>query len=314
MSALIFGLLALLLIGPVPNALSKAEWPKRAPRAALVLWQAVAIAAVLSAFSAGLAIASRLLVLGPDGRPTTAPLDEISVLGWPLWILYVLVFALTLLVGARLIVAAVRVGFHTRRRRSHHRMVVDLLDHPMELRGRPASASLRILDTMQPVAYCLPGIRHRIVLSEGTYSALDDAEIQAVLAHERAHLRARHDLVLEAFTAVYEAFPRVVRSKTALGSVRLLIEMLADDTARRVAGTTPLARALVACAGAHTPAGAMAVGGSDTLVRIQRLGLGGNNSRVALCAYAGAATLLVVPTVAVALPWLTEISRLLRSP
>lgn len=313
MSALMFGLLALLLAGPVPSALSKAEWPHRAPRAALVLWQAVAIAAVLSAFSAGLAIASRLLVIGTDGRPRTAPQDEINVLGWPLWLLYVLVFALTLLVGARLITAVIRVGFHTRRRRAHHRMVVDLLDRPLDLGNRPASASLRILDTMQPVAYCLPGIRHRIVLSEGTYSALDDSEISAVLAHERAHLRARHDLVLEGFTAVYQAFPRIVRSKTALGSVRLLIEMLADDSARRVSGTTPLARALVACAGAHTPAGAMAVGGTGTLVRIQRLGRGENDPQVALIAYVAAATLLVVPTVAVAVPWLTEFHRLLNA-
>lgn len=314
MAALIFSVLALLLVGPATSALSKAEWTSRAPRAALVLWQAVALAAVLSAFSAGLAIASRLLVPGPDGRPTTAPLDEISVLGWPLWALYVLVFALTLLVGARLIIAVIGVGFHTRRRRAHHRMVVDLLDHPMELHGRPAPASLRILDTMQPVAYCLPGLRHRIVLSEGTYTALDDDEIHAVLAHERAHLRARHDLVLEAFTAVYHAFPRVVRSKAALGSVRLLVEMLADDSAQRVAGTTPLARALVACAGAHTPAGAMAVGGGDTLVRIQRLGHDDDGPLIALVAYSGAALLLVVPTVAVALPWLTEFRLLLGAP
>ena len=313
MSALIFALLALLLAGPVPSALSTAQWPQRAPRAALVLWQAVAIAAVLSAFSAGLAIASRLLVLGPNGRPTTAALDEIGVLGWPLWGLYVLVFTLTLLVGARLIFAIVRVGVQTRRRRAHHRTVVDLLNHPMELRGRPVSASLRILDTMQPVAYCLPGIRHRIVLSEGAYRALDDAEIHAVLAHERAHLRARHDLLLEAFTAVYLAFPRIVRSEAALDSVRLLIEMLADDSAQRIAGATPLARALVVCADAHAPAGAMAVGGAGTLARIQRLGLGGNNTPVSVTAYGAAVTILVVPTVAVAVPWLTEFHRLLQS-
>lgn len=311
MSGLMFGLLALLLIGPVPSALSAANWPQRAPRAALVLWQAIAIAAVLSAFSTGLAIASRLLVMGSDGRRTIASLDEIGTLGWPLWSLYVLVFALTMLVGARLIFAIVRLGFNTRRRRARHRMIVDLLDHPMELRGRPGAASLRILDTTQPVAYCLPGIRHRIVLSEGTYNALGDAEIHAVLAHERAHLRVRHDLVLEAFTAVYQAFPRIVRSQTALGSVCLLIEMLADDSARRVAGTTPLARALVACAGVQAPAGAMALGGSDTLIRIQRLGLEEHNSRVSVVAYTAAAALLVLPTIAVALPWLNEFHRLL---
>ncbi len=61
------------------------------------------------------------------------------------------------------------------------------------------------------------------------------------------YLRARHDLVLEAFTAVH-ALPRLVRSVTALGAVQLLVELLADDAAARAAGRTPLAWALAACA------------------------------------------------------------------
>ena len=85
------------------------------------------MAAVLSAFSAGLAIASRLFVPGPDGRPTATVTSEIAVLGWPLWLAYVVVFALTLLIGARLVVAVVQVAIATRRRRAHHRMIVDLL-------------------------------------------------------------------------------------------------------------------------------------------------------------------------------------------
>ena len=97
------------------------------PRAAIVLWQSIALAAVLSAFSAGIAIASRLFVPGPDGRPTATITSEIAVLGWPLWPLYVVVFALTLFVGARLIVAVLQVAIGTRRRRAHHRMLVDLL-------------------------------------------------------------------------------------------------------------------------------------------------------------------------------------------
>lgn len=309
-SALIFGILALALAGPVPALLSRARWTHRAPRASLVLWQAVAIAAVLSAFSAGLAIASRLLVPGVDGRPTTAPIDEIDVLGWPLWLLYVLVLTATLVVGGRLIFSVARVGFHTRRRRSRHRMLVDMLDCPLDETRRPASAALRVLGSPQPVAYCLPGLRRRIVMSEGTFDALDDSEVSAVLEHERAHLRARHDLVLEAFTVVYRAFPRFVRSGSALGSVQLLVEMLADDSARRTAGTTPLARALVACAGGEAPAGALAIGGPGTLVRVTRL-RDRNDRRISALTYAGAAAVLVVPTIAVAVPWLTELHRLL---
>ncbi|AIH63757.1 Zn-dependent protease with chaperone function, partial [Mycobacterium tuberculosis] len=72
MSALAFTILAVLLAGPTPALLARATWPLRAPRAAMVLWQAIALAAVLSSFSAGIAIASRLLMPGPDGRPTTS--------------------------------------------------------------------------------------------------------------------------------------------------------------------------------------------------------------------------------------------------
>ena len=98
------------------------------------------------------------------------------------------------------------------------------------------SSGLRILDVAQPLAYCLPGVRSRVVVSEGTLTALSDTEIAAILSHEHAHLRARHDLVLEMFTAVHAAFPRFVRSANALDAVRLLIELLADDAAVRDGG------------------------------------------------------------------------------
>lgn len=308
MSALAFTILALVLSGPVPAMLARASWPFRAPRAAIVLWQAIAMAAVLSAFSAGIAIASRLFTPGTDGLPTTTVTDEIAVLGWPVWAAYVAVFALTLVIGARLIASVVQVAVATRRRRAHHRMVVDLVGRSRK--WAHAQAGLRILDVAQPLAYCLPGVRSRVVVSEGTLSTLDDNEIAAILSHERAHLRARHDLVLEMFTAVHAAFPRFVRSASALDAVRLLIEMLADDAAVRTAGPTPLARALVACAAGRTPSGALAAGGPTTVLRVRRLGGRPNSLAFAVGAYTAAAAVLVVPTIAVVLPWLTELQRL----
>ena len=305
MSALAFTIVALLLVGPVPALLARASWPMRAPRAAIVLWQSIALAAVLSAFSAGIAIASRLFVPGPDGRPTATITSEIDALGWPLWLLYVVVFALTLVIGARLALAVVQVAIATRRRRAHHRMLVDLLAH-----DAARSSHLRILDVEQPLAYCLPGVRSRVVVSEGTLTTLSDNEIAAILTHERAHLRARHDLVLEMFTAVHAAFPRFVRSANALDAVRLLIELLADDAAVRAAGPTPLARALVACASGRTPSGALAAGGPTTVLRVRRLGGRPNSLALAMAAYLAAAAVLVVPTVALAVPWLTELHRL----
>jgi Zn-dependent protease with chaperone function len=312
-SALAFTILALLLSGPVPAMLARASWPMRAPRAAIVLWQSIALAAVLSAFSAGIAIASRLFVPGPDGRPTATITSEIDVLGWPLWTAYIVVFTITLLIGARLMLAVLQVAIATRRRRAHHRMMVDLLDMSHDSAPPPActgASGLRILDVKQPLAYCLPGVRSRVVVSEGTLKALSDNEIAAILTHERAHLRARHDLVLEMFTAVHAAFPRFVRSASALDAVRLLIEMLADDAAVRTAGPTPLARALVACASGRTPSGALAAGGPTTVLRVRRLGGRPNSLVLAAFAYLAAAAVLFVPTMALAVPWLTELHRL----
>jgi Zn-dependent protease with chaperone function len=310
-SALAFTIVALLLSGPVPALLARASWPMRAPRAAIVLWQAIAVAAVLSAFSAGIAIASRLFVPGPDGRATATITSEIAQLGWPLWSLYVVVLAITLVIGARLAVAVMQVAIATRRRRAHHRMLVDLLGkshHAVPVCTK--AHDVRILDVKQPLAYCLPGVRGRVVVSEGTLNTLGDNEITAIMSHERAHLRARHDLVLEMFTAVHAAFPRFVRSASALDAVRFLIELLADDAAVRVAGPAPLARALVACAAGRTPSGALAAGGPTTVLRVRRLSGKPNSVPLAVTAYLAAAAVLVVPTVALAVPWLTELHRL----
>jgi Zn-dependent protease with chaperone function len=313
MSGLAFTVLAVLLVGPVPALLARSKWPLRAPRAAMVLWQAIAVAAVLSTFSAGIAIASRLFVPGPDGRPTATLVGDIGRLGWVLWILDVAVFALTLLVGARLAMAVIRVAVTTRRRRAHHRMLVDLLGLSSDVVAARACArgrDLRVLEVAQPLAYCLPGVRSRVVVSEGTLDSLTDTEVAAILSHERAHLRARHDLVLEAFTAAHAAFPRFVRSASALDAVQLLVELLADDAAVRVAGRAPLARALVTCASGRTPLGALAAGGAHTLLRVRRLSGSGNSLMLSTAAYLAAAAVLVVPTFALAIPWLIELQRL----
>ncbi|GAA3967244.1 M56 family metallopeptidase [Gordonia caeni] len=313
MTALLFGILTLALVGPIPAALARAEWPLYAPRAAMTLWQAIALAAVLSAFSTGLAIAANLLAPGPDGTPTTTPAAELERLGWFTWTVYVLVFIGTVVIGLRLMFTIAAVGLRTRTRRRSHRTLIDLLDR-VELRRRSGS-DIRILDVSTPMAYCLPGLRSRVVLSEGVLARLSTDELAAVIEHERAHLRARHDLVLEAFIALHAAFPRWVRSESALSAVRLLAEALADDQAVQATGRTSVGRALVACADATAPRGAMAIGGPTTVARLQRLthqtSAAGSARRLSITAYTLAAALLVVPTLAVAIPWLTELSRLL---
>ena len=102
----------------------------------------------------------------------------------------------------------------------------------MLFRSQPAPRTvLRVLSGAVPFAYCVPGRAPRVVVTEAALDRLSPDELRAVLAHEQAHLDARHDLVREGFVALHQAFPIVVRSRQARDAVGLLLEMLADDRA-----------------------------------------------------------------------------------
>ncbi|NEA35227.1 M56 family metallopeptidase [Streptomyces sp. SID13031] len=282
--------LALVLTGPVPAFMARASWPYRIPRAAVALWQAIALAAVLAAFGAGIALSYS--TAGEPGEPRFDPSS-------PRDLAAAAVLALTALVGVRLLWAVGRVAVGTRARRKRHRDLVDVLATPDGL-----IPGLRVLAEETPLAYCLPALRgSRVIVSVGALDRLDDGELRAVLAHEQAHLRARHDLVLEAFTALHMAFPRFVRSDVALDQARTLVELLADDDARRRNGPLPLARALVALAGSPTPEAGLAAAQSSTVLRVQRLADPAPNATLlSATAYTVAVLLLVVPTFTVAAP------------
>ena len=98
------------------------------------------------------------------------------------------------------------------------------------------------------MAYCLPGLRPRMVLTSATLADLSPAALAAVVAHESAHLTQRHDLVVLPFVAWQTALPFLPSSRTARAVVALLVEALADDAARALVGPQPLSEALHAVA------------------------------------------------------------------
>lgn len=297
-TALVLAGLAVILAGPVPVLLGKASWPYLVPRAAIFLWQAVAASAVLAALGAGFAGGLAFVTSRHASR-------------WEI-VAHCVVFIATTVIALRLGWAVVQVAIELRSRRRRHRELLDVLGDPAVLDDPELLApNLRVLAGERPLAYCLPGLRGaRVVVSQGALDQLEPAELRAVLAHELAHLRARHDLVLEAFTALRRAFPWFGRSRTALERNQTLIEMLADDSACRSVAPTDLGRALVRLSGASAPGvhGALAAGGTDTVLRLNRLATSAPNRRgLAVATYLAAAGLILVPTFTLAIPWLTSL-------
>ncbi len=152
-------------------------------------------------------------------------------------------------------------------------MLLSLLAH-----GDPKVPGALVVDHPAPTAYCVPGLRSKIVISAGALNLLDQAELAAVLAHERAHLRERHDLVLLPFTALLRAFRWSAVACEAHAAVSLLVEMLADDRALRHRPARELATALLrvgVAGGGRAPIGALAVadgaGECQVAARVSRL-------------------------------------------
>jgi Zn-dependent protease with chaperone function len=129
-----------------------------------------------------------------------------------------------------------------------------------------------VIDAAAPVAYCLWGRPATIVLSSGALEVLDPAQLEAVLAHERAHLAGRHHLLIALTRGLAAAFPGVPLFGRGLDHVARLSEMCADDSAARRSGRPALAGALLAMAtGAAVPAGALGAMACAVSARLGRL-------------------------------------------
>jgi len=138
--------------------------------------------------------------------------------------------------------------------------------------GRPDQVlDVLIIDKDTPAAYCLPCGRHRVVISAGTLSRLSTRQLHAVLAHERAHLRGHHHLMLAVAAALARAFPAVPLLARAAAELAVLAEMTADDAAARHHDPADLAAALVTLASAGISTTALTAGGPAAIARIQRL-------------------------------------------
>ncbi len=122
--------------------------------------------------------------------------------------------------------AARRTLSEVRRLRAAHDHIDDL----------PHAGGLCVIDDVRPDAYALPGGRRaadRIVVTTGMLRALAQEEREALLAHERAHLAARHHLFLATSQLAGWCHPALA---AVAPQVSFAAERAADEAAAHATG------------------------------------------------------------------------------
>ncbi|MEU6203105.1 M56 family metallopeptidase [Micromonospora musae] len=274
------------------QVLARSTWSWHSPRVAIVCWQAVGLALGLSAMGLPIALGLSAYDL-PPGSGLVALFDDLLHDRLPAGVnvLHLGGVGIGFGIGAVLLTTTVRSVHGALRAQRRHRDLLALV-----ARDDPAVPGALVLDHPSAAAYCLPGVKPRVVVSAGTLSLLNPAELDAVLTHERAHAQERHDLVLLPFTALGRALPWVRWVRQAHERVALLVEMRADDKARELHAEAPLAGALrrFATAGHRiTPAGALGLGDRDLDVRVQRLLVADEPRRLTVVTALAVASMLV---------------------
>jgi len=269
-----------------------ASWPQRLPRLGIAAWQVLAVTFVASVLLAALLIAIPCL---PDGVNLNAAAElRDHYFSAPRIAIGSTAAMASLTVIGRLLWATVSAMTVARRRRARH-------DETLALVGRPGPVpGMVVLDDDRPMVYCLPG-RRRVVITSGALSRLDRAQLQAVLAHERAHLSGRHHLVIMLARMLPDALPGISFLAIAANQIAVLAEMAADDSAARH-HRLPLARALLVMAASPVPAPALGAAPTAGGQRIRRL-LDMPRPASAVSRVAGfTATVLAAPVLALAVP------------
>jgi Zn-dependent protease with chaperone function len=138
--------------------------------------------------------------------------------------------------------------------------------------GRPDLALGAVLvEHPEPAAYCVAGRHPTVILTTAAVAALSPVQLDAVLAHERAHLAGHHHRLLAMARIGRQVLPFLPLMRDAEAQVARLIELHADDAAARGHDAGTLATALVVLATAASPAPALAAAATDTVRRIRRL-------------------------------------------
>jgi Peptidase family M48 len=248
--------------------LGRARWPARAPLLAIITYLAGAWSVLAALVLAGLTLAVHATALGGElshliGACVLRLRDAYATPGGAT----VAGLGLTL-AGAVVARTALTAVTHLRAVRRHalrHAQTARLVG-----RREPALGAV-LVEHEQPAAYCVAGPHPTVILTTAALQALDPDQVDAVLAHERAHLAYRHHQLLAIARIGRQMLPFLPLMRDADTQITRLVEMHADDAATAGRGAGPLATALVILATAAGPAPGLAAAATDAVQRIQRL-------------------------------------------
>jgi hypothetical protein len=248
--------------------LGRARWPDRAPRLAILTYLAAVWSVVAAVGLAGLTLAVHGTALGGGlshligacvrrlsatyGTPGGATVAGLGL-------------ALAGAVAARTAFTAMAHLRAAGRQALRHAQTARMVGHP-----EPALGAV-LVEHAQPHAYCVAGRRPTVILTTGAVQALDPGQLDAVLAHERAHLDGRHHRLLALARIGRLVLPFLPLMRDADEQVARLVELHADDAAARSRDPRLLATALVVLATAASPSAALAAAATDSVRRIHRL-------------------------------------------
>jgi Zn-dependent protease with chaperone function len=256
-----------------PPVISRLSSGGAAPRLALTAWSGAVLGVLLAWVLAAVLIGRAVLLSDRHVHELVADcLHNVGLLaaGTQGPILQVVVLALASLSVAAVAVLITRLGLalgRARMRTQRHCETARLIADP-----RPGPGGSIVLDSAERVVYCVAGRPPAIVVTRGALDALDDAQLAAVLAHERAHLSGHHHLLVAASRAVATVLPRVRLFQLAADAIAQLVEMRADDVAARHHPGATLVGALVALSDiGRYPDAVLAANGVGVVDRVERL-------------------------------------------
>jgi Zn-dependent protease with chaperone function len=260
---------AALLLTAGAAALARARWADRAPRLAVAAWLALTGSAVVSVVLGGAALVVPTVRVSTDLAALLASCAMALRAGYAHPGGAAMAGAgavLGLSVTGRVTWCAAGTLARAALARRRHRGVLAVAGRHDRRLGAV------VVDHDEAAAWCLPGAGRQVVLTTAAVRALDDVQIAAVLAHERAHQRGRHHLLVGLAGSMAAAFPRVRAFRQGHEQVARLAELLADDAAAAASPRLKVAEALLALAApAPADAAALGAGGSATGARVRRL-------------------------------------------